>query len=100
MTNNNTCTERKEALPELTFKERFEQQLKAANKYFQNDEHAGAIAGLLLGTLFLVFGLCVMLIREDGAIPKWRRVTGIILVVLGSAAIITSSIFAFGDDTL
>lgn len=80
---------------ELTLKDRFDQQMKSVNKYFQNDEHAGAIAGLLLGTLFLVFGLCVMLIREDGVIPSWRRVTGIILVILGASAIVASSIFAF-----
>jgi protein-S-isoprenylcysteine O-methyltransferase Ste14 len=81
----------------LTFKEKFDQSMKDANKYFQNDEHAGAVAGLLLGSLFLIFGLCVMLIREDGVIPSWRKMTGVVLVVLGSVAIITSSAFALMD---
>jgi hypothetical protein len=84
-----------ETIPSPTFDERMQKTLKNAQKWFTDDEHAGAVAGLILGVLFLIFGLCIMLIRENGqVVPAWRKFTGMIVLILGSIAIVTSIGFA------
>lgn len=66
--------------------------------WMTNDSHAGAIIGLLLGTVFLITGLCIALVMENGVpVPMWRKLTGVTVIGLGFFALVTGVIFASQD---
>ncbi len=82
-------------VPQISFQEKMQATLKETQKWFNNDEHAGATAGTILATIFLVIGLCILLIQENNqSVPTWRKLTGILLLVLGTFAMIISIAFA------
>ena len=68
------------------------------NSWFNDDSHSGGVVGLLLGLVFLVTGICITCIKENGQpVPSWRKLTGITIILLGLFSLITSTVFASQD---
>jgi hypothetical protein len=69
-----------------------------SNSWFNDDAHSGGIVGLLLAFVFITTGFCILLVRENGQpVPTWRKLTGIVILLLGFFSLITSSVFAAQD---
>ena len=63
--------------------------------YVQDDHHAGAIVGMVIGVSFLVVGACTEWVPEsDGSpISFHRKAGGITLILLGLIAVVASSVY-------
>jgi hypothetical protein len=84
---------------ELTIQEKWQKLLKDANKRCQRDEVAGSLAGLILSVIFIIFGLIIMLVKENyESVPTWRKLTGIMLLTLGIVGLLISIGFLVADD--
>ena len=65
------------------------------------DEHAGGLVGLVVGICFLLVGAFIAFVRGQGKqVPKWRRTPGLIVIVLGLAALITGVVFMAQPTTV
>jgi len=69
------------------------------HSWVSDDEHAGGMVGLMLGVVFLVIGSCILAIREKGfPVPMWRKLTGIIILLLGGLSFIAGCVFVAQDE--
>ncbi len=65
------------------------------NSWLNDDEHSGGVVGLLLAIVFIVTGLCILCVKENGQpVPTWRKLTGVTILLLGLFSLITSTVFA------
>lgn len=80
---------------EQSYQQKMQKQLAEVEKWFQQDEHAGAVAGLLLGALFVSIGLIITLVPDSpGYVPFPRRLSGIVITTLGVLSFLVSIGFA------
>ena len=74
--------------------------------WLSSDDHAGGSVGLLMGTLFLVFGITMVMVNDSRThtVPAWRRAMGLFITSTGAIAVIVGVVFmalpSDGSDTV